>query len=111
MAERSRPSGQPGGWKLTQWNFFGPASGERRRGLGQRREGRSHGGQGTVVAVLDTGVAYRDAGRFKRSPDFGPADFVHGYDFVGGDSHPDDQNGHGTHVAGTIGEGVTTASA
>ncbi len=31
---------------------------------------------------------------------------MRGYDFVGRDSHPDDENGHGTHVAGTIGEGV-----
>ena len=36
------PSGQPGGWKLTQWNFYGPGVGERRRGVGQRREGRPH---------------------------------------------------------------------
>ena len=64
------------------------------------------GGRGTIVAVLDTGVAYRNAGRFKRSPDFTASDFVRGYDFVGRDSHPDDENGHGTHVAGTIGEGV-----
>jgi serine protease len=100
------PSGQPGGWKLTQWNFYGPASVNAAAAWGNVAKVGHTGGQGTVVAVLDTGVAYRDAGRFKRSPDFGPADFVRGYDFVGGDSHPDDENGHGTHVAGTIGEGV-----
>ena len=31
---------------------------------------------------------------------------MRGYDFVGRDTHPDDENGHGTHVASTIGEGV-----
>jgi serine protease len=73
---------------------------------GNLAKARRTGGRGTIVAVLDTGVAYRNAGRFKRSPDFGRADFVRGYDFVGHDSHPDDENGHGTHVASTIGEGV-----
>jgi subtilisin family serine protease len=33
----------------------------------------------------------------------GYVDDVHGYDFVNGDSDPMDENGHGTHVAGTIG--------
>jgi serine protease len=100
------PSGQPGGWKLTQWNFYGPASINAAAAWGNVAKAGRTGGRGTVVAVLDTGVAYRNAGRFKRSPDFGSKDFVRGYDFVGKDSHPDDENGHGTHVAGTIGEGV-----
>jgi serine protease len=100
------PAAQPGGWKLTQWNFYGPASVNAAAAWGNVAKAGHTGGRGTVVAVLDTGVAYRNAGRFKRSPDFSAPDFVHGYDFVGRDSHPDDENGHGTHVAGTIGEGV-----
>jgi serine protease len=100
------PSAQPGGWKLTQWNFYGPASVNAAAAWGNLAKARRTGGRGTIVAVLDTGVAYRNAGRFKRSPDFGRSDFVRGYDFVGHDSHPDDENGHGTHVASTIGEGV-----
>lgn len=100
------PSGQPGGWKLTQWNFYGPASVNAAAAWGNVAAAGHTGGRGTTVAVLDTGVAYRNAGRFKRSPDFNASDFVRGWDFVGGDSHPDDENGHGTHVAGTIGEGV-----
>jgi subtilisin family serine protease len=33
----------------------------------------------------------------------GMIDDVHGWDWVGGDANPSDANGHGTHVAGTIG--------
>jgi serine protease len=55
--------------------------------------------------VLDTGIAYRNKGkRFRRSPDFASGQFARGYDFVDGDRVPLDENGHGTHVAGTIGE-------
>ena len=60
------------------------------------------GGRGAVVAVLDTGVAYERYGRFRRAPDLNR--FVRGYDFVQNDRHPNDLNGHGTHVAGTIAE-------
>ena len=42
----------------------------------------------------------------RRSPDFRDGDFVRGYDFVDDDSRPNDENGHGTHVACTIGEGT-----
>jgi serine protease len=64
------------------------------------------GGQGVTVAVVDTGIAYADRGRFRRSPDFAKFRFVKGYDFVGEDAYPNDDNGHGTHVAGTIAEGT-----
>lgn len=60
-------------------------------------------GEGVVVAVIDTGVAYRDVdGRFKQVPDLAEPRFVPGWDFVDGDDTPDDEHGHGTHVAGTI---------
>jgi serine protease len=59
-----------------------------------------------TVAVVDTGIAYSNRGRFLRSPDFSQYRFVKGYDFVGDDPYPNDDNGHGTHVAGTIAEGT-----
>ncbi len=59
-------------------------------------------GAGAVVAVIDTGVAYRNEGGFQQAPDLGQTRFVEGYDFVRNDPHPDDEHGHGTHVSGTV---------
>jgi serine protease len=109
-----------GGWQQIQWNFLAgtgvdaPDAWQRLIDVGRP------GGAGVTVAVLDTGVAYSDRGRCprtaestsrrtvacRRSPDFRKGDFVAGEDFVDGDARPNDENGHGTHVAGTIGEGT-----
>lgn len=59
-------------------------------------------GEGAVVAVIDTGVAFEDHRRFKRVEDLTGTEFVKGYDFVNDDDHANDDHGHGTHVAGTI---------
>jgi serine protease len=112
--------GRRKGWIKRQWNFrpCGSLCGEEPLGnvpesLGGidmidawrnlRRAGRP-GGLGVTVAVLDTGIAYRRARGVRRSPDFRRGRFLPGRDFVDGDPFPDDTNGHGTHVAGTIGE-------
>jgi serine protease len=59
-------------------------------------------GDGVIVAVIDTGVAYEDYGRYHRVPDLAQTRFTKGYDFVADAPHGDDDHGHGTHVAGTI---------
>lgn len=61
-------------------------------------------GKGAVVAVIDTGVAFKDTKKGKIGKDFGDTQFVPGYDFVNRDALPNDDQGHGTHVAGTIAE-------
>jgi len=55
-----------------------------------------------IVAVIDTGVAYENYGAYTQAPDLAKTHFVAGYDFVNSDSHPNDDNGHGTHVTGTL---------
>jgi serine protease len=93
-----------GGWQSIQWNFEGPFGVNAPDAWSHLLAAGHPGGRGVTVAVLDTGVAYQRYGRYRPSPDFNRGDFVRGYDFVDNDRHPNDENGHGTHVAGTIGE-------
>lgn len=51
-------------------------------------------GDGITVAVIDTGVS--------QVPDLKLTKLVKGYDFVNDKADATDDNGHGTHVAGTI---------
>jgi len=63
------------------------------------------GSSSILVAVVDSGVAYDHpdlAGNMWTGPSVPPGD-IHGHDFVDEDNDPLDFNGHGTHVAGTIG--------
>jgi serine protease len=99
--------GRSGCWADDQWNFLPPSSvpggvdalkaWHNLSGFPRRDRKR------ITVAVLDTGVAYRRKGPFRRDPDLPPSRrFVAPRDFVGGDRFPLDEDGHGTHVASTI---------
>jgi serine protease len=94
----------PGGWREVQWNFAGEFGVNAPEAWANVAADGAPGGRGVTVAVLDTGVAYANRGPFRRSPDFTAHEFVRGYDFVGRNPFPNDRNGHGTFVAGTIAE-------
>ncbi len=63
-------------------------------------------GSGVTVAIVDTGIAYENYQqgwkKYYLAPDLANTCFVPGYDFISNDSHPNDDNSHGTHVAGTV---------
>ncbi len=94
----------PGGWQQLQWNFVGPFGVDAPGAWSNLIADHAPGGRGVIVAVLDTGVAYANRGPFRISPDFRRSQFVGGYDFVAHNRYPNDRNGHGTDVAGTIAE-------
>jgi serine protease len=58
-------------------------------------------GAGVTVAVIDTGVS--------QVPDLRSTKFVPGYDFVNDRTEATDDNGHGTHVAGTIAQSTNNS--
>jgi serine protease len=59
-------------------------------------------GAGAVVALLDSGVAYRNATPYALAPDLAGTLITPGWDFVNADAFPDDDYGHGTHMCGCI---------
>ena len=89
-----------------QWNLNDEISG------GISAEGAwdiQTGDPNVIVAVLDTGVAYEDFETYKQAPDLAGTSFVAGYDFVNDDFHANDDQGHGTHVTGTIAQNTNNS--
>lgn len=107
--------GTGGGWQADQWNFLAGTGVDAPSAWDHLIAAGRPGGEGVRIAVLDTGIAYANRGPYRRSPDLSYARFVKGHDFCarvgppgdacrGSDPYPEDDNGHGTHVASTIAE-------
>ena len=73
-----------------QWHLHGLSQG----GINMEAAWDITSGSGVVVAIIDTGI--------RVGSDLSSTSFVSGYDFVNNDNDPIDDNGHGTHVAGTV---------
>ena len=90
-------------WHLDDSSSSNPYGGTNGGGINIEPAWNISDGTGVVIAVLDTGVAYENYGFwYRKAPDLANTHFVAGYDFVNNDAHPNDDNAHGTHVAGTI---------
>jgi serine protease len=59
-------------------------------------------GRGVTVAVVDTGIACETHGPFNKGTDLLQTECVEGWSFITNDTHANDDQGHGSHVAGTI---------
>ena len=114
-------------WRALQWNFLSANGVGAPVAWSHLRHDQAPGGRGVTVAILDTGVAYtnwtdpRTHVHFARSPDFAQTHFSHPCDLIRGgfSGGPNatitsksrcsfrqavDRNGHGTFVAGVVGE-------
>ena len=78
-----------------QWNF---------KMVGAEKAWQKTAGEGVVVAVIDTGVAFENDSTCYQARDFAGTRFTKGHDFIHDTDHPNDDEGHGTHVSGTIAE-------
>jgi len=81
------------------------------------------GDASVVVAVIDSGVAYENFAvpsyelstiasgvtAYEQAPDLVNTNFVAGYDYIHNDTHPNDNNSHGTHVSGTIAQSTNNS--
>ena len=104
LAVPNDPDYQP-----AQWNLFDSVGGIWAESAWDLSVNK---GEGVVVAVVDTGVAYENYGPYVQAPDLNKT-FVAPKNFVDSTDHPNDDNGHGTHIAGTIAQdtnnGLATA--
>lgn len=80
-----------------QWHLDNPAYG----GIQMQKAWDISSGAGVRVAVVDTGI--------RKGTDLANTCFVPGWDYVNNDSDPIDDNGHGTHVAGTVAQSTNNS--
>jgi serine protease len=92
------------GWEQLQWNFLPGTGVDAPQAWANLIRDHRPGGKGVTVALLDTGVAYRNWHQYHVSPDFGRTRFVSPRDLIANNGYPLDREGHGTFVAGTIAE-------
>ena len=97
-------SGRPGGWTRQQWNLLPGTGVDAPDAWANLLAARRGGGRGVTIAVLDTGVAYRDWLQYRASPDLRDTRIVDPYDFIAHNRYPLDRNGHGTFVASLLAE-------
>src|SRR4051794_10017274 len=102
-------TGPAGGWAAQQWDLVGPFGINAPGAWDAAIASGVPGGRGVRIAVVDTGVAYANRGRLRRSPDLAPQRLLRGHDFVDDDDFPNDENGHGTFVASTIAASANNA--
>lgn len=108
-------AGDPGGWEKNQWNFLDPVGIKAPKAWEHMIAAGRPGGSGVLVAVIDTGIAYRSYRHiWRRAPDFAADQFVPGHNFVVGREYPDslasllpawlglDTFGHGTLTASLV---------
>jgi serine protease len=100
------------GWEAMQWNFLASAGVNAPEAWANLIADDRGGAAGVRIAVLDTGVAYRNWRQFVKMPDFTGTRFVAPCDLVDGrishgrctDTYALDRNGHGTFVTAEIAE-------
>lgn len=105
-------SGQPHGWESVQWNFLATAGVNAPEAWANLIADHRPGARGVRVAVVDTGIAFRNWRIYRRAPDFRGTRFIDPCDLIAGAVHAGhctdpyalDREGHGTFVAGTIAE-------
>lgn len=94
-----------------QWHLDNAVTG----GIDAEEAWDINNGASTTVAIVDTGIAYENFQEGKRgpkyalAPDLAGTRFAPGYDFVSNDTHANDDNGHGTHVSGTIAQSTNNS--
>jgi serine protease len=105
-------AGKVHGWEQMQWNFLAKDGVSAPEAWANLLADHRPGAKGVKIAVVDTGVAFRNWRSFRESPDFRGTNFANPCDLVVGTLHngvctnryPLDRESHGTFVASMIDE-------